>query len=132
MKRAVSHDLYNFGAQECLFIAFSLADSLLLFVSSRETHCHFELSLGLTSGVIFKLESMLIVVAIVSLSNDSPLLRSSIHRSNNRISYSPFVTQGEVPSISNLHTCTKNIYYVRYVSKKVNVKGVQKVTKIHL
>jgi hypothetical protein len=80
----------------------------------------------LISGVIFKLESVLIVVAVVSLSNDSPMLGSCIHRTNNRISYSPLVTQGEMPTISNLHTYAKNIYYVRYASKESDCERCSK------
>jgi hypothetical protein len=43
---------------------------------------------------------LLIEVAIVSLSNDSPVLRHPIFKGNNRISYSPVVNQAEPPPVS--------------------------------
>jgi hypothetical protein len=68
----------------------------------------------LTGDIFVALESMLIEVAIVFLSNDSPVLRRPTFKGYNRISYSLVVNQAEPPPISSLYRYAKNIHHTGY------------------
>jgi hypothetical protein len=63
-------------------------------------------------------------VAIVSLSNDFPMLSCPIHKGNNRILYSPVVKQAEVQSLSRLHRYARIAIILGVFHKMVHIVAI--------